>query len=108
MAILLLRAAKSITPIITALVSNSQPGGPSLLATDASEWPPEYIDEATKVRLAPGTNRVLEIGKGLPAWDALDTGAFLLAPEAWQTVDAAPYDCELSVIFSELGAARFA
>ena len=89
-------------PIIEALVSNWRDGGPSLLATDATNWPAHYAAEATKVSFEPGTRRVLEIGKGLPTWDALDTGAFLLAPEAWQAVDEAPEDCELSVIFSGL------
>jgi 1L-myo-inositol 1-phosphate cytidylyltransferase / CDP-L-myo-inositol myo-inositolphosphotransferase len=90
------------TRIITALLSNWRPGGPSLIATDASEWPPEYVAEATKVRFVPGTRRIAEIGKQLLEWDALDTGAFLLAPEVWAASEAAPEDCELSEIFREL------
>ncbi|MBK9610162.1 hypothetical protein [Candidatus Amarobacter glycogenicus] len=42
------------------------------------------------------------IGKHVSPWDALDTGAFLLAPEAWSAVEDSPEDCELSVIFGEL------
>ena len=89
-------------PIITALVSCWREGGPALLATDASEWPASYAEEATRVRFVSGTRKVAEIGKDLPAWDALDTGAFLVGPEIWSAVDASPEDCELSVIFSEL------
>jgi choline kinase len=89
-------------PIIRTLASNWREGGPSLLATDASEWPASYSSEATKVRFVAGSREVAEIGKNLPAWDALDTGAFLVGPEAWAVVDAAPEDCELSVIFGEL------
>jgi choline kinase len=89
-------------PIIRALVSNWREGGPSLLATDASEWPTSYSSEATKVRFVAGSRDVAEIGKNLPAWDALDTGAFLVEPEVWAAVDASPEDCELSVIFGEL------
>lgn len=74
----------------------------SLVATDASDWPAAYNDEATRVVLEPGARRVTAIGKGLHPWDGLDTGAFLLAPSVWDAVDAVPEDCELSVIFSEL------
>lgn len=89
-------------PIIGALISNWRPGGPSLLATDASDWPPEYVTESTKVRLVPGTRKIAEIGKQLVSWDALDTGAFLLGPEVWTASDSTPEDCELSEIFREL------
>lgn len=91
--------------IVTALLEAYVPGGPSLVATDASPWPPDYIDEATRVRFEPGTSRVARIGKGLEPWDALDTGAFLLAPDAWEAVDDSPEDCELSVIFRRLARA---
>lgn len=89
-------------PIVRRLLS--APRGPrtSLVATDASAWPQAYVEEATRVRLASGTRRVVEIAKGLEPWDALDTGAFLLAPAVWEAVDAAPEDCELSVIFQAL------
>ncbi len=88
--------------IFSGLLGAHRPGGPSLIATDAAPWPAEYVDEATRVRLADGGRRVSAIGKQLEPWDALDTGAFLLTPDAWAAVDAAPEDCELSRIFSEL------
>jgi choline kinase len=47
----------------------------------------------------------VQIGKELPAWDALDTGAFLLGPEVWAAVDATSEDCELSEIFRVLARA---
>ena len=88
--------------VIEPLIREYTPGGPSLIATDASRWPAEYVDEATRVRLTPGSVAVAAIGKHLEPFDALDTGAFLLGPEAWAAIDAAPEECELSVIFSEL------
>lgn len=88
--------------IMVALCEAYVPGGPSLIATDAAPWPRAYVDEATRVRFVPGTRQVLAIGKQLSPWDALDTGAFLLTPDAWQAIDAVPADCELSVIFSEI------
>ena len=89
-------------PILRRLAESSLEPGISLIATDASAWPEAYNDEATRVAIEPGTRRVAAIGKGLHPWDALDTGAFLLAPSAWEAVDVVPEDCELSVIFSEL------
>ena len=89
-------------PILRRLAVTPREPGVSLIATDASAWPEAYNDEATRVVIDPGSRRVTAIGKGLHPWDALDTGAFLLAPSAWEAVDAAPEDCELSVIFSEL------
>lgn len=91
-------------PIIAGLVQAHRPGDASLIATDAAPWPQEYVDEATRVRFVPGSRMVTEIGKHLEPWDALDTGAFLLTPDAWAAVDAAPEDCELSRIFGELAA----
>lgn len=88
-------------PILRALVA-AWSGGPSEVAVDSSAWPEHYLEEATRVRIDPRSRLVTAIGKGLEPWDALDTGAFLLAPEAWQAIDAAPEDCELSVVFSEL------
>ncbi|MGE0601144.1 MAG: NTP transferase domain-containing protein [Dehalococcoidia bacterium] len=100
---LLLMADHMLSPgILGGLLRAQRPAGPSLIATDAAAWPPDYIDEATRVRLELGGRRVTAIGKHLEPWDALDTGAFLLTPGAWAAVDAAPEDCELSRIFSEL------
>lgn len=92
--------------ILAALLDSDRDDRTSLIAVDASPWPADYADEATRVRLSPGARAVAAIGKGLAEWDALDTGAFLLAPAAWEAVDAAPEDCELSLIFQELARRR--
>lgn len=74
----------------------------SLIAADfTSGHAPEYVDEATRLVIA-ADGRVTAIGKALAPWHALDTGAFYLAPAAWEAIDAVPEDCELSVVFSEL------
>jgi choline kinase len=100
---LLLMADHMLSPaIIEHLLRAYVPGGPSIVAADASPWPGDYAEEATHIRFAPGGRLVSRIGKGLEPYDALDTGAFLLGPEVWTAVDASPEDCELSVIFSEL------
>ena len=88
--------------IIQSLLDAHRPRDTSLIATDASAWPVAYSDEATRVRFARGSRSVAAIGKNITPWDALDTGAFLLSPDAWDAVDSAPEDCELSVIFGKL------
>lgn len=88
--------------IISALMDAHVPGGPSLLAVDSSPWPADYVDEATRVSFDPATGRIHAIGKQIPEWQALDTGAFLMAPDIWDAVAAAPPDCELSPICSVL------
>ena len=50
----------------------------SLLAIDARPVSREQADEATKVRRE--GSRIVAIGKGLPDYDALDTGVFVFAP----------------------------
>ena len=45
---------------------------------------------------------VTAIGKDVTPFNALDAGAFLLDPSAWEGIDAAPEDCELSEIFGQL------
>jgi choline kinase len=82
----------------------SLPAAASLVAADGCERDPLYTDEATKLVLADGPfpREVTEIGKELAHWDALDCGAFILDPAAWDTIDSAPADCELSTIFQAL------
>lgn len=88
--------------IITSLIDAYREGGPCLLAVDRSPWPDHYVDEATRVAFDPLTREITRIGKHLPEWRALDTGAFLMTPEIWDAVAAAPPDCELSPICSVL------
>jgi choline kinase len=79
--------------------------GISTVASDSTSHNRAYADEATKLSIGPGAI-VRAIGKRLADWDALDCGAFVFAPEAWEAVDAAPEDCELSEIFSRLAVGR--
>lgn len=88
--------------IIRRLLEAWNPGGPSLLATDSAPWPEAYVDEATRVAIDPATGLVTAIAKHLPRWDALDTGAFLFAPDVWDAVESAPLDCELGEIYARL------
>lgn len=89
--------------LVRRLLETAASGGPrhSFVAADRSTHETAYIEEATKLSLA-GDGRVLAIGKALPGWQALDTGAFVFAPAAWEAVDAVPEDCELSVICGEI------
>lgn len=100
---LMVMADHMLSPgIVRRLIEAWRPGGPSLLATDAAPWHQAYIDEATRVAIDSPTRLVTAIGKHIPRWDALDTGAFLLSPTVWQAVEAAPADCELGEVFARL------
>jgi choline kinase len=92
-------------PIIHALLeSHEARPGASFVAADFASRDAGYTAEATK--LAIDGDAVTAIGKALDDWRALDAGAFLLAPGAWDAVDAVDEDCELSVIFGELARRR--
>jgi 1L-myo-inositol 1-phosphate cytidylyltransferase len=75
----------------------------SCVAADASPRDAEYVAEATLLDFD-RHGRVTGIGKGRRSWRALDTGAFILQPAAWHAVEAAPFRCELSAIFTRLAA----
>ena len=59
----------------------------SVLAVDTRPAEPAVADEATKVRLD-GT-RIVEIGKELVEFDALDTGMFVCAPVLFDALERA-------------------
>jgi choline kinase len=100
---LMVMADHMLSPgIVQRLLDAWRPGGPSLVATDSAPWHDAYVQEATRVAVEPKTGLVTAIGKHIPHWDALDTGAFLLSPAAWQAVDRAPADCELGEIYARL------
>lgn len=102
---LLVMADHVLSPgIIHHLLDAWQEGGPTLVAVDSSAWPAAYVEEATRVAVEAGSRLVTAIGKQVTPWDGLDTGAFLLAPDAWDALDAAPADCELSEILGRLAA----
>lgn len=73
----------------------------SYVGADFAPRDPAYVDEATKLAVT-AAGRVVTIGKEIPVWSALDTGAFVVAPTAWPVIDTAPENCELSTIFGEL------
>lgn len=58
----------------------------SLLAVDRRPAPREVSEEATRVRLD-HDDRVLEIGKMIEPFDALDTGVFVCAPPLFAALD---------------------
>jgi choline kinase len=60
--------------------------GESLLAVDSRPTTAEIAAEATKVRLR--GSRIVEIGKALTRYDALDTGLFVCAPSLFTALKA--------------------
>jgi 1L-myo-inositol 1-phosphate cytidylyltransferase len=58
-----------------------------LLAIDDRSCSPTTAAEATKVRLS--GDRIVQIGKDLDAWHALDTGLFVFTPALFDALDAA-------------------
>ena len=76
-------------------------GERSTLATDFSDLGPERTEEATKVLVSPD-RRVLEIGKGLPRWNALDTGLFYCLPAIFDLLSPELREGALSRVFSAL------
>lgn len=99
-----LLGARVLETLIETRAALSGASHASLVAADSSPRDPLYTDEATKLALAPGTfpRQVVDIGKDLTTWDALDCGAFLLGADVWDALDEAPEDCELSTIFGIL------
>jgi choline kinase len=78
----------------------ASPRGETSVAADTSRRGDAYEAEATLLQLDGASVRA--IGKGLPRWDALDAGAFIVQPRAWDVILACPECCELSVIFGQL------
>lgn len=68
--------------------------GHSALAIDRSELSDEVVAEATKVELLDG--RVVDIGKGLSRWHALDTGFSYWVPGAFSGAREPPPSGELA------------
>ena len=64
------------------------------------------LDDATKVRRE--GNHIVDIGKEIPDYDALDTGMFLCSPALFNTLESAMKDgnCSLSDGMREFGRAR--
>lgn len=78
----------------------ADPADGVLVAADTAPRPDDYVDEATRLRIEDGA--VLDIGKGIAPWNALDTGAFHCGPAAWEALDNAPAGSTLSDVFRTL------
>jgi choline kinase len=78
------------------LVSQRLEPGEVILAVDSKIDDVYDLDDATKVRRQ--GNLIVDIGKELPRYDALDTGMFLCSPALFDYLDAASRDgnCSLS------------
>ncbi|MCD6530029.1 nucleotidyltransferase family protein [Candidatus Bathyarchaeota archaeon] len=57
-----------------------------LLCVDREPRYPPQIKDATKVLVNP-ENFIVDIGKALPSWNAVDTGVFLLNEKIFQAID---------------------
>jgi 2-aminoethylphosphonate-pyruvate transaminase len=62
--------------------------GPTVLAVDRDLPRVFDIDDATKVKLT--ADRVVEIGKGLPAYDAVGAGLYVMAPSLCEALQRLP------------------
>lgn len=70
--------------VLARLLQSDAGEGESLLAVDSRPAPADVAAEATKVRLL-GT-RIVQIGKDLDEYDALDTGMFVCAPALFEAI----------------------
>ncbi len=71
------------------------------VAADYAARPPRYVDEATKLQIAPD-RRITGIGKKITGWQALDAGAFYCTSDVWTAVEAVGADADLSDVFGWL------
>ena len=72
--------------VLARLLRTPAEGDESLLAVDSRPAPPDVAMEATKVRMDGG--QIVEIGKDLADYDALDTGMFVCSPVLFQAIDS--------------------
>jgi choline kinase len=71
------------------LIENADPDAALTLAVDFDVANPELdLDDATKVKLDSG-DRIVEIGKALTDYDAIDTGIFLATPALVEAIGVA-------------------
>jgi 1L-myo-inositol 1-phosphate cytidylyltransferase len=76
-------------------------GRRSVLAVDSSDLGPERTREATKVLVSP-EHRVLNLGKGLLGWNAVDTGLVYCVPAVFDLMWPDLRDGELSQVMAAL------
>lgn len=93
-----------VEPALTsALVDHAN--GRCRLATDGSAADDPRADEATRACVRDGL--VVELGKSLAPWNALDTGSFWCTPEIFDVLDhPAAHDGELAAAFATLARQR--
>lgn len=89
-----------------ALLKQRLAPGEVILAVDPNIDRIFDLDDATKVRRE--GDRIVDIGKEIPHYDALDTGMFLCSPALFDRLEAAAKDgnCSLSDGMQQLIAAR--
>ncbi len=73
------------------------------LAVDRAAAGDERADEATRARVRDG--RVVDLGKGLRDWNALDTGAFWCTRRVFDVMTPALRDGEAGDVFAKLARA---
>lgn len=79
----------------------SKADGRSAIAIDRSGLDPQRIEEATKVALAGDV--IVDLGKGLERWQAIDTGVSYWTPDALRAlVGAEPPTGELAAFMAEV------
>lgn len=85
--------------LVEALRAARLAGAATALAVDRRAQDVRDIDDAVRVRTRAG-GRILDIGKGLEPFDAIDTGVFLCAPALFGALEAERRarggDCSLS------------
>lgn len=74
--------------------------GRSAIAVDRSDLGQERIEEATKVAL--NDSLVMDLGKGLARWDAVDTGFSHWAAGAFGPASDAPAEGELAALMTRI------
>jgi len=93
-------------PVLRGLASAAAGDADCLLAVDGRASDPAVAAEATKVRL--DGDRIVQIGKHLDAWDALDTGLFVFTSAVFDALEQARCegDTTLSAGVQRLAARR--
>ena len=73
---------------VLAVISGAQSAGESCVLATSLPGLRTDNDDATKVLTEPG-GRILEIGKMLPRYNAIDTGVFSMTPRIFDALDLA-------------------
>lgn len=101
---LLLMSDHLFSPELLRLLVDRSGAAGATVAADFSRYPAHYEDEATRLELGPDRLTVTTIGKGLPRWDALDTGAFVCTPDVWPATEGLSPLANVNDVFSALAA----